>query len=463
MLFAPLGATHDIGASCHYLEIEGTGLLLDAGMDPDLEGSEAVPDLSTITRDPDRFVDHIIVTHAHHDHLGSLPVLMKMFPHARIHMTPVTRRLADLLLPASARLQKRRLYEGSSVAQPVFDADDVEAASYLYDQHDFGDVFDVTGVRARSPLSACFHYSGHILGAAGVEVFCEDGPDQRRFFYSSDTNVQGQTIIPGGDYPDDVDILVLESTTGSDGVAETVTRRSEERRLGEAMARVIDRGGSVLVPVFALGRAQEILALIDRFKHRGILPVDVPVYTAGSMRAVAELYDDTRYSTPRLNSDFEVYGVEQRRLPRSQRGKVEAVQASGIFVLASGMMFERTPSNELGQLMIDDEKHGVFFVGFAREESPGGRLLGAAAAGEEFTVLDRLRGEQRIFASVDRFRLSGHSHRRDLLELVNRLKPKQVILVHGESRSIEWMADNIRFFDPGITVHVPESGRTIEL
>jgi predicted metal-dependent RNase len=127
------------------------------------------------------------------------------------------------------------------------------------------------------------------------------------------------------------------------------------------------------------------------------------------------------------------------------------------------MMFERTPSNELGQMMVDNEKHGIFFVGFAREESPGGRLLEAAAAGEEFTVLDRLRGEQRIFASVDRFRLSGHSHRRDLLELVNRLKPKQVILVHGESRSIEWMADNIRFFDPGITVHVPESGRTIEL
>lgn len=463
MLFAPLGATHDIGASCHYLEIEGTGLLLDAGMDPDLEGSDAVPDLSAITGDPDRFVDHIIVTHAHHDHLGSLPVLMKTFPHARVHMTPATRRLADLLLPASARLQKRRLYEGSSVAEPVFDADDVEAASYMYDQHEFGHVFDVTGVRARSPLLACFHYSGHILGAAGVEVFCEEGPDQRRFFYSSDTNLRGQTIIPGGDYPDDVDILVLESTTGSDGVAETVTRRSEERRLGEAIARVIDRGGSVLVPVFALGRAQEILALIDRFKRRGILPDDVPVYTAGSMRAVAELYDDTRYSTPRLNSDFEVFGVAQRRLPRSRDGKSAAIKDSGIFVLASGMMFERTLSHELAQMMIADEKHGVFFVGFAREDSPGGRLIEAAEAGNELVVLDPLQGEQPLRASVDRFRLSGHSHRRDLLELVNRLKPKQVVLVHGETRSIEWMADNIRFFDPSIIVHVPESGRAIEL
>jgi len=463
MLFVPLGATHDIGASCHYVQIEGTGLLLDAGMDPDLEGPEALPDLTPITHHPDRHVDHIIVTHAHHDHLGSLPVLLKTFPHARVHMTPATRRLADLLLPASARLQRRRLVEGSTVAPPVFDEDEVEAASYMYDVHDFNEVFYVSGVRARAPLCARFHYSGHILGAAGVELFCEEGPEERLLFYTSDTNMQGQTIIPGGDYPESVDILILESTMGLDGVAETVTRRSEERRLGEAISRVISRGGSVLLPVFALGRAQEVIALIDRFKRRGILDEALPVYTAGSMRAVADLYDQTRYSTPRLNAEFEVFGVEQRRLPRSNQAKVEAIRESSVFVLASGMMFERTLSNELAQMIVDDEKHGIFFVGFAREDSPGGLLLDAAQRGDEVIALDRLRGPQRLRCEVDRFRLSGHSHRRDLLNLVNRLRAKQVVLVHGESRAIEWMSDNIRFFDPTATVHVPETGRPVLL
>jgi Cft2 family RNA processing exonuclease len=306
---------------------------------------------------------------------------------------------------------------------------------------------------------ACFHYSGHILGAAGIELFCEEGPEQRTLFYTSDTNLRNQTIIPGGDYPEEVDILVLESTMASDGLAESVTRRSEERRLGEAIARALERGGSVLIPVFALGRAQEVIALIDRFKRRGIIRDEVPIYTAGSMRAVADLYDQTRFTTPRLDSEFEVFGVEQKRLPRSDQAKEAAIKDSGIFVVSSGMMFERTLSNDLARMMVDDERHAILFVGFAREDSPGGQLIEAADREDEFIVLDKIQGQQRLRADVDRFRLSGHSHRRDLLELVERLRPKQVVLVHGESQSIEWMAENIRFFNPSIEVHVPACGQ----
>ncbi len=463
IVFLPLGATHDIGASCHYLEIEGTGILLDAGMDPDLEGQDALPDLSPVTGDPTRFVDHVIVSHAHHDHLGSLPYILKQFPHARVHMTPATRRLADFLLPASARLQRRRLLEGSSLSDPVFDEDEVEAVSYMYEQHEIETVFDVTGVRARAPLQAVLHYSGHILGAAGVEVFCEEGPEARNVFYTSDTNVQNQTIIPGGHYPESVDIMILESTMGSNGFAELVSRRSEERRLGESIARVLERGGSVLLPVFALGRAQEILALLDRYRRRRVIDPDVPIYTAGSMRAVADLYDQTRYTTPRLNEDFEVFGVEQRRLPRSQSAKRDAIREKGIFVVASGMMFERTISNEMARMMVENEKHGVFFVGFARDDSPGGMLLHAAEREEERVTLDPVQGEQHLRCEVDRFMLSGHSNRRDLLKLVEQLKPEHVILVHGESKSIEWMADNIRFFNPSVNVHIPSRGQPVRL
>ena len=279
----------------------------------------------------------------------------------------------------------------------------MESAAYLYEQHDFGDDFDISGLRARAPLRAQFHYSGHILGAAGVEVYCDDGPEQRTVFYSSDTNLQNQTIIPGGDYPDQVDVLILESTMASDGDAELVTRRSEEKRLGEAIAAVLERDGSVLIPVFALGRAQEVIALIDRFKRRGVVDDDVPVYTAGSMRAVADLYDQTRYTTPRLDEDFEVFGVEQKRLPRSMSAKVAAIENQGIFVVASGMMFERTLSNALAQMMVDAEKHAIFFVGFAREDSPGGQLIEAAQSNDDYIMLDRLRGEQPLRCDVDRF------------------------------------------------------------
>ena len=125
MVFVALGATDEIGASCHFLKINGTGLVLDAGTHPEEEGPESLPRLDIIHENPDWYVDHAIVTHAHHDHIGALPVLIQQFPHVHIHMTKATRALADLLLPASARLQRRRLREGSSTAAPLFNEEEL--------------------------------------------------------------------------------------------------------------------------------------------------------------------------------------------------------------------------------------------------------------------------------------------------------------------------------------------------
>ena len=112
-------------------------------------------------------------------------------------------------------------------------------------------------------------------------------------------------------------MLFLETTLGADTEAEETSRKEQERAFGEALFRVVARGGSALVPVFALGRSQDVLAIIGRFKNRGHIPDETPVYTVGSMRGISAIYDDTRNSTPRLDPDFEVYGVEQKRLPRA--------------------------------------------------------------------------------------------------------------------------------------------------
>ena len=120
MLFVPLGKTEAIGANCYFLKIEGTGLLIDAGADPEEDGPESMPDFGFIHQNSDWYVDHAIVTHAHHDHIGALPVMIQHFPHVMVHMTKATRELADVVLPASARLQQRRLREGSSTHDPLF-------------------------------------------------------------------------------------------------------------------------------------------------------------------------------------------------------------------------------------------------------------------------------------------------------------------------------------------------------
>ena len=468
MRFISLGASNCIGASCHLIQAAGTGILLDAGVDPNDDGPDGLPRLDLIAGDPSMFVDHVVVTHAHHDHVGGLPVVIKRFPHVQIHMTRPTRDLTEFVLPASARLQKRRQREGTSVHAPLFDEQDLEMQSYLYQVHELEEAFPLRGVRNGLGAHATLHHSGHILGGAGVALEFGDNGETRRLFYTGDTNLRAQTITPAGSYPEDpVDVLILESTLGADSEAETTTRRTEEDRFGRALRQVWDRGGSALVPVFAIGRAQEVLALIDRFKRRNILPQEVPVYTAGSMRAVAELYDRTRFVSPRLNQDFVVEEVDQQRFPRSRRAQANALLNPGIFVVSSGMMLERTLSNRLAQRMVGDSKNAIMLVGFSTADSPAARLLAESKAREADeavdVVIEQSKGPQPVRCEVQRFRLSGHSHRRDLIRLVEYLSPQKVVLVHGESTAREWMADNIDFFYPDVDIILPETGQEIEL
>ena len=466
MRYLALGSTSDIGASCHYLNLGGTGLVLDAGVDPEADGVESLPDLSLIRDRMGRPVDHVLVTHAHHDHLGALPVLVQQFPHIGVHMTPPTQMLAEVLLPSSARLQRRRLAEGSTTARPLFDAETVEALGYLYESHLLDTDFDLTG-DSETPVTGRFYHAGHVLGAAGILLDVEEDGNPRRIFYTSDTHLRSQTILPGGDYPEaPIDVLLLESTMGADEEAERTTRREQETLFGEVLARTLGRGGTVLVPVFALGRAQEILALLDRYKRRGTIPAETPIYTNGQMRAVADLYDRTRLASPRLNPEFEVFGVEQRRFPRNDDRARAALDEPSIHVISSGMLFERTLSNKLAQQLVEDEKNGIFFVGFSKEGSPGDRLQRAAAEGPGTpVVLDATNGaeEQAVRAEVGRFRFSGHSHRQDLVELVGRLRPKKVVLVHGETAAKHWMRDTIQRLYPGTEVVLPKQGVEIEV
>lgn len=464
MIYASLGRTDTIGASCHFLLIDGTGIVLDAGVDPEESGPASLPDFELVHDRSGWYVDHAIITHAHHDHLGGLPVLIREFPHVIVHMTPETRELADVLLPASARLQRRRQREGRTTHEPLYEEDELELYDHLYLTHRLEEPFDVTGLKGTGVVEAEFFAAGHILGSAGVLLSFKEEGEQRRIFYTSDTNMRPQTILPGGEYPEGpVDVLLLETTHGADPEPEQTTRPEEEERFLEAMQRILGRGGVALVPVFAIGRAQEVLAVIDRFKREGAIDPDTPVYTAGIQRAIAEVYDKTRRNSPRLDPEFKVFGVDQYRVPRSRNAKQRALEEPGIFVVTSGMMFENTLSHWIAQRIVEDERHGILQVGFSKADTPGGRLEAAAQGEEEDVVLDELVGPQPLRCTVERFRFSGHSHRRDLLEIVERLAPQTVVLVHGDEEARGWMADNIAFFHPDINIVVPEASQPIEV
>ena len=462
MEFIALGDTEDVAASCHFLDIQGTGLVLDAGVDPRRDGQASLPRFDLIHDAPDRYIDHALVTHAHHDHIGALPVLVREFPHVLAHMTDATKQLIEFLLPASARLQRRKLEEGTTHAQPLFTEDELNFASHIYLTHELGEPFDVTRSGFGHEVTAQLFPAGHILGSTGVDLTFEEDGAERRVFYTSDTSVQPQSILPGGEYPDATDVLILESTLGADEEAAQTSRPEETDKFARVLKRTLERGGTALIPVFVMGRAQETLALLDDLKRRGAIPDDVPIYTAGSMRAIASLYDQTRQTTPRRDAAFRVFDVDQHRVPRSRDGKKDAFDGPAICVVSSGMMFEPTLSNILARRMVENEEDAILIVGYVKEGTPAHRLQEAAAGGLGAGVMlaDGF-GPQPVHCTVESFRFTGHADRNDLLSLVDRMQPEHVILVHGETDARRWMADHIADAHPEMDVHLPGGGEVL--
>ncbi len=464
MKFLALGDTDGIGASCHFLDLNGSGIALDAGTDPQRDGPDSLPRFDWVGDRADSYVDHTLVTHAHHDHMGSLPVLVRRFPHAMAHMTDATKKLLDILLPASARLQEKRRDRGETTHEPLFTEDELEALHHLYLTHDLGQGFDLTGPKGQSSVTGRFFSAGHILGSAGVELQFEEDSRDRRVFYTSDTNMQAQTIIPGGEYPDSTDVLILESTQGAEPEAAATSRPEERDRFRKTLSQVLARGGTALIPVFVMGRAQEILVLLGQLKREGAIPADVPIYTAGSMRAIAGVYDDTRTTTPRVDASDEVYAVDQERVPYESEAKREILDGPGIMVVSSGMMIEPTLSNVLARRMVENEDDAVLLVGHPAEGTPARRLQDAAAEGDGAPVmLADGHGPQPVYCTVERFRFSGHSDRRELLSLVERMTPETVLLIHGDPDAKDWMAAHIKEAHPETEVHRPEWGSVLDV
>ena len=157
MKFLALGDTEDIAASCHFLDVNGTGIVLDSGTDPRRDGPDSLPKFDWVRDQADSYVDHAVITHAHHDHMGSLPVLVEEFPHVMAHMTDATRKLLDFLLPASARLQKKRYDQHETPHEPLFSEEDLDFLSHVYLTHELEDDFDLTGMQGASFVTGQFY------------------------------------------------------------------------------------------------------------------------------------------------------------------------------------------------------------------------------------------------------------------------------------------------------------------
>jgi Cft2 family RNA processing exonuclease len=457
MRFTNLTRQIEIGANSYYVELGGTKLVLDAGLHPRNEGEAALPHYRLV---PEQELDAILVTHAHQDHIGSLPVLMRRQPRARVFMTAPTAALTNVMLHNSVNVMLRQREELGLGVYPLFTHRETDQFAQAWQSVGLRQRWNIQGERVPvddGELSFEMYHAGHILGSAGVMLRAGG----RKILYTGDVNFADQTLMQKAEFPEEpLDVLIIETTRGDQAVPPAFDRHAEQERFLQAILAAFERGGSVLIPVFALGKTQEVLTMLFEFRNRGLLK-RTPIYIGGLSTKITVIHDQLaslsgrRHVGLQLLDSLAPYVLSGREIGTTQ------IQRQHIYALSSGMMAEKTLSNQLAARFLPDPKQSIFFVGYADPDSPGGRLK-VGRPGEPIR-LDTELPEQKLACHLEAFDFSAHSPREQILDYIRRTSPKTVVLVHGDIASVEWFEAAIREILPRTRVVIPTPGVAYEL
>ena len=452
MRLTDLNRGRDIGANSLLLEFGDHRMVVDCGMHPKHVGKASLPRLDLV----EGKADSIVLTHCHLDHLGSLPLLVRGNPRARVLTSAASALFAQRLLRNSYSVMGRQREELGNAELPLYTPSDIErveaalAAVPLESPRRVG--------RGADEVELTFHRAGHVAGAVGFRAVHQG----LSVFVTGDVHFIPQRTVPGAEFPRrPADILVMECTRGATTTIPDASRASEERRLLRSINRVVDRGGSVLIPAFAFGRMQELLLFLAEAADRGEL-VDCPIFCSGLGLDLCDYLAEASRRTRQLSFDRAVLdrlGIIALRKQYTDPGR--RPREAGIYLLSSGMLVEKTPAWRLAANLLDHEDCAVLFAGYCDPDSPGGQLIATPPGGEfEFKGLDHV---AKVRAEIDRFHLSGHADREELVAFAKDLSPRHVVLTHGDPPAREWMLGALREALPSAEIHDPEPGRPLDL
>ena len=446
-----------IGASAWLVDIEGNRLLMDAGVHPKREGRQSLPLYDVVKNEE---VDAIAISHCHHDHVGSLPVALRYFPRAHVLMSELSYFLAERVLHNSVNVMTRQRDELGIREYPLFthdEVDDIEPLfqGYRYNREIDWAAFHKTRAGFLSPTLE-FLDAGHALGSAGLMVRGQ----KETLFYTGDVCFHDQTILKAARFEDvKADVLIMETTRGNRPRTEGFTREKEIERLSRTLETALEQQGAVLIPTFALGRTQEVLALLAVLMEEGKIRRQ-PVYIGGLGRVFTEIYDLESHRTHRQYPNLQLH--EALNLVVLDQGQTEKMKLSGgrLFVITAGMMSENTAAHNLAMRMIGDERQSIFFVGYTDPDTPGGRLR-VAKPGETF-LFSPSGGQVTRRCQIEEFDLTAHANREELLDFVGEVEPRAVLLGHGDEDARNWFEEQIRSRHPRIRVVQPKPGESVE-
>lgn len=451
--FLPLGGAGEIGANCYYLNIAGTGIILDCGMHPQKTGLDSLPNFKLIEDLP---VDYAIISHAHHDHLMSLPFLVKKHPYIKIITSRQTRELAELTLHNSVSIMKKELLKDESFQ--FYTHEEIDLLSQSIDFKSLKEPLEIEGYKHKSgePIIISFHDAGHILGS--VSILIEH--DGKKIFYTSDINLTNQTILKGCELPKTkVDTLIIECTYGATDSSTILNWSKEAERFASEANKILNKSGSILIPVFALGKMQEILSTTWKLMERNRL-TRTEIYSGGIGTKINHLYDVNRYLINVVDHDFQLKSIPVKNLNEIDNPE-DFFKEPCIVVASSGMMIEGTASFNLAKTWLKKKDSAIFIVGYMDEKTPGYRV--SQSKPSDKIQLTEYSEEHVVKCLVKHFKFSAHSNREGLLEIVNKLRPEKIILVHGDEKAIRWIGNAVLKEFREIKVFQAEVGKEIEI
>ena len=441
MQLTDLNAPGGIGANCLLLQFDGLNLIIDSGLHPKLLGREALPRFDRLKS---LKIDLVFLTHCHLDHVGSLPVLCKDHPNSPVIMSRDTEQLYKRMLQNSCNVMDRQRLEQGIGDYPLYNYRDIAACNRQaiglipgqprHFEADSGDRITFTLCR-----------SGHIPGAVGILLEYR----HRKIFHTGDVLFSSTTMLDGADFPSgDMDTVIIETTRGL--TERSLPRESEIERLLRCINETASHGGSILIPVFALGRMQELLNVLHIAKSRGELK-RLPLYVSGLGIDLLNQFD----RIARKNSHLRI----RRRILRELGAEKltdshhPGKERPGIYLLSSGMMVENTPSYRAAAALLDSHRHTIAFVGYCDPDTPGGKLL-KVHQGDKF-VFKSLSKSSKALARIEKFDLSTHADREEILDYTLARNPRCVVLSHGDPDSRIWFRDKINAIDPSCRVINP--------